>query len=139
MATTRCVLSMRGPVGGGSQFFGLVHRQGIDYRVVQGSDNTWTITFSGSEGLDWTQYQARGELRADFRDLAPEVLAAITVRITVADVGLEKQLFCMIPNSESDVLTAENGRFDIEIDNGTRIARIVSEAVWENSLQVSDA
>lgn len=116
----------------------MTKRQDVDYRLVQGSTNDWEVIFTGSESLDWTNFAARGVLRSDFRDYAPDTLATISVIITVATPGVEKRLFCRISDTDSDAVTAPEGRYDIEIFNGTVTRRVISEVEWENSLQVTD-
>lgn len=129
---------MQGPVGGGDRYFSMRKRQGVDYRFVQGSDNWWEVEFTDSDTLDWTNFAARGEMRDDFRDFASDVRARIDVLITQANPGLNKRLFCSVDNAQSDLVTTDEGRYDIEIDNGQVIRRVISEVVWENSRQVTN-
>lgn len=129
---------MRGPLGGGTRYFGLIRRQGDDFRFIQGSDVWWELEFDGTEAENWTSYAARGHMRADFRDLAPEVLATISVIITQANPGLNKRVFCSVSNAQSDAVTANEGRYDIEIDNGTVVRRVISEVAWQTNFQVTD-
>lgn len=107
-----------------------------DRRVIQGADNIWTLAFDTAYGSDWSGFACRGQLRQAYRDEDANVSATLTC--TILDAGPTQRVVQFhLPASEAELVTADSGRWDAEIYNGTLVYRIVA-GKWQLFRQVTE-
>jgi hypothetical protein len=108
-----------------------------DNRIVQGSDNEWSLSFESDFGMDWSGYAARCEFRGGVRDEFPDVLARATA--TIIDPGPATRIIQFkMDNATSDALSGtDGGLWDAEIYNGLVVYRVV-QGKWSLNRGVTE-
>lgn len=109
--------------------FNLTRGPDADLRLVEGADNSFTLSFDTSYGSDWSGYAARAQLRSALGGvLVGEFMAVITPD--------SRSIYFLLPYTVSFPSGVECGVWDCEIYNGVSVTRVV-QGEWSLNREVT--
>ena len=106
-----------------------------DRRIVEGSDNRFTLAFDSTYGSDWSGYAARAELRDTYKSAGGTLIGSFVATITNPGPSA-RTIHFHLPYTVTIPVGTNCGVWDCEIYNGVSVVRVV-QGEWEVNLEAT--